>query len=63
MSEHHYREEVKKCAVEEAIQSSQGKICKETTNEHTLGGTAGRVNVTQITDENSIVTVKIMICT
>ena len=39
------------------------KICKLTTNECRLGGTAERVKATQITDENSIVIVKIMVCT
>ena len=48
---------MKKHAAEEAIQS------RLTTNECRLGGTTGRVKATQITDENLIVIVKIMICT
>ena len=62
MSENHYnREEMKKHTAEEAIQSSQGyKAHRLATKECE---TAGRVKATQITDENSIVIVKIMICT
>ena len=59
MSEHHYREE-------SILQRRQYKVAKDkihrlATKEYRLGETAGRVKATQITDENSIVIVKIMI--
>ena len=57
MSEHHYREDIRKYKV------TKDKAHRLATKECRLGKIAGRVKATQITDENSIVIVKIMICT
>ena len=63
MSEHHYRKEMKRHAAEEAIQRvAKDKVHKLATKEYRLGKIAGRVKATQITDEDLIVIVKIMIC-
>ena len=42
---------------------AKDKARRLATKEYRLDETAGRVKATQITDENSIVIVKIMICT